>query len=344
MNEISEIDGMPILEVTEASLIGTWCEYCPLSVGTLASEEFIFKADSTFRWRSLGLTDSNEILFPLTTGSWKLDEGLLKLNIEQREDPDQTPTQRVHFEIRMRENKGVPQLVMKSAIYDDEVFSDHHRLQTFPYKAQPGEADENHQAYSEKRKKKIVLDGPFKKLVSLLKKLVPAAVEELKLTEPLFCVRLYYHSTLAPAEDYRCWVRCLTVDGLSQTLATAEKQNIPDELWHPTAGIANGTPGQDAGLCQADLTNSAELSETYPEIYQLLTQDEEQGMEQLRAALRKVCLMLHMVKWPDSIPRSEDFIIFPADGSNHFGGEYEEDMLSSVPKQKLKILKEKGML
>jgi len=344
LGEVSKIDGMPILAVTNDSLTGTWCSYCPLSVGLLADEEFTFASDHTFVWRSLLLTDDDEVEFPRTEGSWLLEDNTLKLNIASRQDPHFVVASRIHFSVRMRENDGQRQLVLTSTLCDDESYEaidGHHRVATFPFEASPGDADVNHREYEAGRKKKISLDSPFKKLVSILSKAVPVAIAKLHIPDPVFCVRLFFHDTHAPPENYCCWVRCLTEPSRQRVLKTVDPINVPDSLWHPTMGIANELP---EGVYEADLTSNAEIVDLYSEIYKLLEESSDENVPRLRAALRQVCLLLHMIKWPEQVKTTDDFVVFPADGSNFFAGEYQQDMRVSIPNSRLALLAERGYI
>ena len=335
---------MPILEVTEDSLLGTWCSYAPLSVGRLADDEFTFRSDKSFVWRSLLLTEQHDVLFPRTEGAWRLEDGALKLSIENREDPDAQPAKRLHLSVRMRDNDGQRQLVLLSTLCDDESYESidyHHRVAAFPFAAAPGDADKNHREYEAERKKKITLDGPFKSLVPLLSKAVPAAVGISQIPDPIFCIRLYFHDTHAPPENFCCWVRCLTEPARRRVVEEEDPVNVPDSLWHPTMGVANELP---EGVYHVDLASNAELLELYSEIYALLEESSDENVPKLRTALRRVSLMLHMIKCPDTVATTDDFVVFPADGSNFFAGEYEQDMKTSIPSKRLELLAERGYL
>jgi len=342
--EISEIDGCPILKLDDTSLIGTWCDY-ELYSGSpspgVVDEEFTFAVDKSFVWRRLGFGPGDTLTFPRAEGSWSLEGEVLKLNIESQEGLDEFPSKRIHFAVRMRENNGRRQLVMESVLYEEQ---EGRCCNAFPFEATPGEAEENHAEYQAKRKKKNTLDGPFKDLVAILNKAIPAAVEQLQIPEPIFCVRLYFHDTHAPAEDYCCSVRCIAESARQRIVQANDPSNIPDALWHPTLGIANELSSGDNGVYEADLTSHAELVDLYAQVYTLLAESEEENLPKFRTALRRVSMTLHMVKWPATVLMSDDFVVFPADGSNFFGGEYEEDMKASIPGKRLELLVKRGFM
>jgi hypothetical protein len=339
---ISKIDGCPILDVNDTSLIGTWCDYVPWDIGTLATDEFTFAPDKTFVWRHLQIANDRSIRMTRAEGNWQLQDHILELTIKTRDNPKELPTQCIHFSVRMRDSNGRRQLVMASTVFDDDLEGEKYSLSIFPFEASPDEADINHAEYEAKRKKTITLDGPFKELVPLLSKAVPAAVRSLQIPDPLFCIRLFFHDTHAPAEDYCCWVRCLTDTARQRVLKSARPIDIPDELWHPTMGIANERPSPDLGVYEADLTPNAELMDLYARVYAMISESEEENMLKLRVALRRVSLNLHTIEWSQRV--TDDFVVFPADGSNYFGGDYEQDMKASIPSQRLKLLAKRGYI
>ena len=344
LTKISEIDGCPILDVNETSLLGTWCDYLPFDIGTLATHEFTFSSDNTFVWRSLQLRDDKAVGFTRAEGIWQLEERILELTIEKRDDPNQRPNHCIHFSVRMRDSDGRRQLVMASTVFDEDREGNKYSMSVFPIETSPTDADNNHAEYEAKRKKKITLDGPFKDLVPLLTKTLPAAIENLRIPEPIFCIRLFFHDTHAPVAGYCCWARCLTESARRRVLKTIRPNNIPDELWHPTMGLANGHPLPENGLYEADLASNADLIDVYARIYALLEESEEENVLKLRAALRRVSLTLHVIKWPQTVTVTDDFVVFPADGSNFFAGEYLQDMKASIPGPRLKLLADRGYI
>ncbi|QDT32380.1 hypothetical protein [Thalassoglobus polymorphus] len=343
MEPISEIDGLPQVEVTPDSLLGNWCHWTPLSVGTIVTDEFIFE-QKQFVLNSTFLTDTNDLVTYRTMGTWQLAGDTLKLTLSERPVDSGWPHRNAQYVIRMRRRDGKCQLIMEPIVYDDERLAEDAGAWLFPYEATPDEAEKNHATYREKRQKKVVLDGPYKDVSQRLVKVIPQAVGELEIPEEIFCVRLIFFDSHAPREDYKCIVRCLGERLRQHKLATEPAHNVSDALWHPTMGIAETLPEQDNGVFDADLSSNTELMQSFQVIYSLLEWDLESNMFLLRETLRRVSLMLHMSMWPGKIKRTDDFVIFPADGSNHFAGDYVEDMQKSVPSLKRKLLTERGFL
>jgi hypothetical protein len=333
-------DGLQTSQLNDASLLGTWCYYCNYSIGKLVDAELTFAADHSFVWRTLEIAKDGNVCLRRTEGTWSLEGDQLKLNIKKQEVPGRSFRERVHFSVRMRLDQGQRELVMQSTRFDDEDHAGEHRLWIIPTQGSPGEADKNISDYQEKRSRKIVLDGPFKSFVTLLAKAIPTAVAQLQIPEPLFCVRLLYYDTHAPQEGYCCWANCLTESMRRRVLHQSDPLSVPYGLWD----ISNDFYGAGTGIYEASLNTNPELIDLHAQIYELLCESESDNVPKLRTALRQVSLMLHMVKWPDAVHRTDDFVVFPADGSYYFAGEYEEDMRASIPAKRLELLIQRGFL
>jgi hypothetical protein len=186
-----------------------------------------------------------------------------------------------------------------------------------------------------------LLDGPFRLLHPLLTAAIPMAVGQLKLPDPIFCIRLYYHDTNAPPEDYCTWVRVLTEPLRQQVLATKRPVDVPFYLWHPQSGNANGSPGRDIGLFEADLRTHQDIMQGYEEIYEMV--DSDDGMNRVRELLRQVSRTLNARDWSKVAKVTDDFVVFPADGSGYYGGNYAEDMEESISPQTLELLRQRQL-
>jgi hypothetical protein len=179
-------------------------------------------------------------------------------------------------------------------------------------------------------------------LQPLLTAAIPVAVGQLKLTDPIFCIRLYYHDTNAPSEDYCTWVRVLTEPLRQQVLATKRPVDVPFYLWHSQSGNANGSPGRDIGLFEADLRTHRDIMQRYEEVYEMV--ESEEGMNRLRELLRQVSRTLNARDWSKIAKVTDDFVVFPADGSGYYGGSHSEDMAESISPQKLELLRQRQLL
>jgi hypothetical protein len=98
------------------------------------------------------------------------------------------------------------------------------------------------------------------------------------------------------------------------------------------------------GLFQADLSDSRDILRLRGEVYDLLCEAEDDNLRQLRELLVRVSRSLNARDWSKITPVTDDFVVFPADGSNAFGGEYESDMKESIPAARLERLRERGLL
>lgn len=325
------------------SIVGLWVQYLPLSeYGSIATVEILFEENGGFLWREMRGERRDELRFTNIKGRWRLEDEILQLDFTATEEPDMVPRKR-HI-LRIFDRRG--RLGMQTIRLDDqpEMTGRWDGAMYFLQPAQPGEAERSHQVALEKMYKPIPLERPFRLLHPLLAAAIAPAVRRLKLQDPIFCIRLYYHNTCAPGEEYCTWVRVLTEPLRQKVLAEQRPLDVEYYLWHPTAGEANGLPGRDVGLYEADLTGSREIMRLYADVYELLCQDEEEYMRQLQEMLRLVSQALNKRDWTSISETTDDFVVFPADGSNHYAGEYEGDMETSIPAEKLDLLRQRGLL
>jgi hypothetical protein len=320
------------------SLAGVWCEYAGIGeYGMIATEEFTFAENGQFQWRRLRI-EKSELKMPLIEGRWRVEDEVLYLDFTSTEDPTTVPRERCYLRITDREGR----LAMQTIRLDDEVQSN--GSMCFLKPAQPGDALRSHQIAMENLRKPVSLDEPLARLEPLLTAAIPPAVQQLSLSDPIFCIRLYYHDTNAPREDFCTWVRVLTEPARQEVLARHRPVDVAYYLWSPTAGEANGTPGRDPGLSEADLRDDPEIMDLYAEVYELLCDDEDTYMRQLRELLRRVSRSLNALDWSAIAPTTDDFVVFPADGSAFYAGEYESDMEASIPPEKLVLLRQRDLL
>jgi hypothetical protein len=319
--------------------VGVWCEWNDLSrLGVVATDEFQFTADGRFVWLSLRSEKRLDIMVK-REGTWHLADEILVLQIESSEEPDVMPRHRTDLKIKER----MGQLVFEMIRLDDELRDD--ICSYFLLPARAGDAARVLDAAIAKSRPSGALPPPFSVLETLLGMGVPLSIKKLKLADPVFCVRLYYYDTHAPREEYRLHVRVLT-EPLRRRLVTdcSNPANLADELWNPLSGAANGVPGQDVGLYEADMRGSKELAKYFGEVYDLLCESEDEFMPLLRELARRVCTKWNARKWDTHAPTTDDFVAFPADGSGFFGGEYDDSLEAAVPAERIELLRKRGYL
>ncbi|MBS0205490.1 MAG: hypothetical protein JSS49_21510 [Planctomycetes bacterium] len=335
-----DINGNPIkADIVYDTHLGVWCDWNECGdLGIVATDEFLFTADGRFVWRSLRNMGRKEFTVK-REGMWQLVDDVLKLRIESTDEPDVMPRHRVDLKIIQRKGR----LEFNMIRSDDEL---RNRIRWFCLlPAREGDAGQVLEAVRAKARPTVALPPPFRVLETLLGMAIPSAVKKLNLSTPVFCVRLYYHDTHAPREEFGLRVRVLT-EPLRRKLAEecGDATNLADELWHPLGGVANGIPGQDVGLYEADLHGSKELTRYFGEVYDLLCESEDEYMPLLRELARRACRKLNAREWDTVTPTTDDFAAFPADGSGFFGGEYEDDLEAAVPAERIELLRERGYL
>jgi hypothetical protein len=318
--------------------IGAWCDWNDLGgLGIVATDEFRFSEDGGFVWLSFVADVNGKDAMVRREGNWQLAGDVLALQITFSEDPVDTPRHRADLRIFDRTGR----LGLKLIRSDDEVREDIRSYFLLP--AREGDSVRVLQAALEKKQRpQGALPTPYSSLKTLLKMAIPAAVKKLKLPEPAFCMRIYYFDTHAPREDYGFSVRVLT-EPVRQRLAQENPvpANLADELWLPQAGVANG---QD--LHELDLAGNRELTRLFGEVYELLAESEDDDhMPHLRELARRTSKALNARNWSSLIPVTDDFVIFPADGSGYFDGfDYEDDLQASVPAERIELLRQRGYL
>lgn len=340
-------DAFPI---NESSLAGVWCDYSNLAPhGYMAMDELTLQPDHSFTWRTVEFEDPSgskpNFQFVAVEGQWQLNDGQLELAIESSTH-EYSDFDWVRFEVSMRaaddrRHPDARQLVLSSSLCrngEKQIDAD---VNLFPFESAAGAAEANHAQINEKLSQRVVVDGPYKKLIPVLSKAVVLAASRMEVAEPLFCMRLYFYDTHAPADDYGVVVRCVAERLREQVIADDDPIEAPDSLWHPTLGVASE---EGDGVYELDLTSTPKVQQIFQEIYESIADSEEENMPKLRAALRKTAAKLNKATWPDNIQLTDDFVVFPADGSDFFGGEYLADLEESLPKKTVTLLKKRGYL
>lgn len=176
---------------------------------------------------------------------------------------------------------------------------------------------------------------PFEAIQPLLVDAIPRAIAALDMDDPLCIVRVYYYDTHAP---------CAYVD--FRFVSAQARQRILDEKGKNGLFYLWGS-GEEAGIrpsitIPADcLETEGQLSRLLAMIYALLGQNEDLYMRSYRAALQAVTRELNAKDWSEICPVSDDFVIVPADGSQHFANEH-DDLVQGIPPERLELLRSRG--
>lgn len=273
-------------------------------------------------------------------GTWKQANDVITMHIASSTEGGVRPQQRADFQVFDRKGR----LGIRCFRLDDDVAREGFCMY-FLKPADAGVAARTLEAAKQKALSSRKLPAPFGPLEKLLTLEIPASVQALRVQEPIFCLRLYYYDTHAPRENFGLRARVLT-EPLRTRLQAEHKDpaNLAQELWCPQSGVANGMPGQDAGLYEADLRGSKELTKYPAEIHDRRCMSEGENMPLLQQLARRVCKKLNATKWESYTPITDDFVAFPADGSGFYGDEYDDDLQAAVPGSRIKLLRKRGYL
>ncbi len=179
----------------------------------------------------------------------------------------------------------------------------------------------------------------FETLEPLLVAAIPPAIAAMKRTKPICCVRLYYYDPHAPC----AYLTLKTISADCRAKVVSDKgRSAPFHLW---------SAGEECGDGMVELpsdppANKAEkqLAKWFAKVYGQLEEDEDEAMPPLRAMLQRVAAQLNSMDWKSVCAVTDDFVVVPADGSQFFGGEDYEELVASVPAERLDLLRSRGLL
>ena len=181
----------------------------------------------------------------------------------------------------------------------------------------------------------------FERLAPLLVAAIPQAVASLKLGKPICAVRIYYYDSHAPSTYLL--LRTVSAERRDQIVAS-KGRDAPFTLW---------SSGEDCGDGQVELPTDPPrredklIAQLFAEVYDQLCGDEDDAEEQtmiaFRAMLQQVSRELNVRDWYRCCPVTDDFIVAPADGSQHFADDY-EDLAQGVPPERLELLRSRRLL
>lgn len=199
----------------------------------------------------------------------------------------------------------------------------------------------------------------FEQLVPLLAESIPRAVATHDVPKPICAVRVYYYDTCA--DSTYLTLRTMSAD-LRAKLVGQHGWNAPYSLW------SSGEEERDGDI-EFGWTLNSETAAHYPkvrhfsgydryeyvahtppnivnlfaEVYSLLS--EANDMSQYVQMLRCVCRELNTKDWRQYCEVTDDFVIAPADGDQHFGGDEDyNDLIESIGKDRVHMLRDRGFL
>jgi hypothetical protein len=175
----------------------------------------------------------------------------------------------------------------------------------------------------------------FERLAARLIDAIPQSIAALRLAEPVCCLRVYYYDTHAP-----CAYLLLkpVEEAFRSKLLVEAGRSALFYLWASGEGKGDGP---EAILGQAE--TDPETADLLQRVYQLLSEDEDRFMPPYRMALQRLSYQLNSNDWARICRVTEDFVVVPADGSQHFADEL-DDITNSIPPARLDLLRSRGLL
>jgi hypothetical protein len=180
----------------------------------------------------------------------------------------------------------------------------------------------------------MATDPILGKLEGLLIAEIPQAVKRAQVVEPVYCLRIYYDATDMPEEGFatRLW---LVKDAARTRLLKLQGKQAPGFIW-----CADEVDRTEDGY-HATFAKDSQIPKLCQKFYPKLI--EEENLQLYREALQRVAKQLNKLKWSDYCTVTDDFVVFPADGSHTFYDDF-GDMTASVPAEKLKLLRSRKTL
>jgi hypothetical protein len=220
-------------------------------------------------------------------------------------------SQHSHDYMRRRLNEFGSTLTAEAAAALRELLQEHERTEKIDWTKEP---------------------DPFESLVPLLVDAIPRSIAALKTTKPLCSLRIYYYDTHAPCTYLL--LKPVSAECRAMVLATKGESALYC-FWGSGEGTGDGP--------DVNLSGPAPIQRLFARVYGLLCEDESTYMGRFRGMLQRVARELNVNDWRPICPVTDDFVVVPADGSMHFGDDY-EDIVQSVPAERVQLLRARGLL
>lgn len=175
----------------------------------------------------------------------------------------------------------------------------------------------------------------YRSLEAALMTVIPDAVKKAASDEQYYCLRVYFDGTDTPGESYATRLRLLTQDHREKFVAKYPESAY--SIW-----FADETDCAEQGP-DVRLDEYREVTEPCRVIYQALCGNEQRHLKLLRRTIRRVAERLNRLDWTTICRATDDFVVFPADGSHTFHDDFAE-MAASVPLPRLRLLRSRRFL
>ena len=164
---------------------------------------------------------------------------------------------------------------------------------------------------------------------------IPMAVRSAKIEEPVYCLRIWYNGTDS-ASDAVPWLMLVKESTRQQLLAT-RAGNDPTFLW-------SADELTEPGAAYNVFLSGWRMGRLYRKWYRYLCAvEDDEEIQPFREMVQRVARRLNQLRWLDLAPVTDDFVVFPADGSHTFCDDL-GDMTASVLPNQLALLRTRNLL
>lgn len=168
----------------------------------------------------------------------------------------------------------------------------------------------------------------LKQIEDVLVAAVPDAVKRAKITEPVCCLRIWYNGTDSSEEAIPHLL--LVKESTRQKFLKEHSDNpiiLSEYLWSADEATFKGM-SYDVNLPDADLLKPYKIWYGY-----LCEMEEDEELQPFREMVQRVSKKLNQLDWKPIIPATDDFVVFPADGSHTFCDDLGDLQASISPAQ-----------
>lgn len=169
----------------------------------------------------------------------------------------------------------------------------------------------------------------LKQMEEILIAEIPKAVKAARLTDPVYCLRIWYNGTDSMEDAIPHLL--LVKDSTRQAFVKEHGKNVvllSEYLWCADEATADEDWSYDVSLPEAKLLPPYKVWYTY-----LCDQDDDEELQPFREMVQRVSKQLNQLDWKSIIPVTDDFVVFPADGSHTFCDDLGDLQASITPTQ-----------
>ncbi len=179
------------------------------------------------------------------------------------------------------------------------------------------------------------IDALLSKIEKILVAEIPKAVKAAKVKEQVYCLRIWYNGT--DMDETAVPSLMLVKESARKTFLKKRPKEALYYVW-------GADEQQDEEYSITIELSNDKLLDHYGVWYEHLCElEDDEELQPFREMTQRVALQLNALDWTTILPVTDDFIVFPADGSHTFCDDL-GDMAASVPKPRLKLLQSRKLL